>query len=187
MKKLVLIFVSFLMMSFSLGDKEIGGINMPEALKAGEATLELNGAGIRSKYFIKLYVGGLYLKSKTKDAKKVLDSDEPMAIRLHIISSMITSEKMEDSTREGFENSMGGNTDALKGEIEMFIEIFKKEIKDGDTFNMVYVPSKGLEVYKNDKLATTIDNPKFKKALFGIWLGDDPAQNSLKEDMMGEE
>ena len=187
MKKLAVLVLSILLISFSLDDKEIGGINMPETLNVGETTLVLNGAGIRSKYFIKLYVGGLYLQSKTKDANKVLNADEPMAMRLHIISSMITSEKMEESTREGFENSMGGNTDALKGEIEMFIEIFKKEIKDGDTFNMVYIPGKGLEVYKNDKLETTINNPKFKKALFGIWLGEDPAQSSLKEDMMGED
>lgn len=52
---------------------------------------------------------------------------------------------------------------------------------------MVYVPGRGLEVYKNDKLETTIENPKFKKALFGIWLGEDPAQSSLKEGMMGED
>ena len=187
MKKLAVLVVSILLMSFSLGDKEIGGIKMPETLKAGDTTLELNGAGIRSKYFIKLYVGGLYLQAKTTDVNKVLNADEPMAIRLHIISSMITSEKMEESTREGFENSMDGNTDSLEGEIEMFIETFKKEIKDGDTFNMVYVPGKGLEVYKNEKLETTIINPKFKKALFGIWLGEDPAQKSLKEDMMGED
>ena len=187
MKKLALLVVSFLMMSFSLGDIEIGGINMPETLKSGETNLELNGVGIRSKYFIKLYVGGLYLQNKTKDANKVLNADEPMAIRLHIISSMITSEKMEESTREGFENSMGGNTDAFKGEIEMFIKVFKNEIKDGDIFNMIYTPAKGVEVYKNNKLTTTIGNPKFKKALFGIWLGDDPAQDSLKEDMLGED
>jgi hypothetical protein len=186
MKKLAVLVVSMLLMSFSFGDKKIGGINMPETLKVGETTLVLNGAGIRSKYFIKLYVGGLYLQTKTKDAKKVLDADELMAIRLHIISSMITSEKMEESTREGFDKSMDGNTDALKGEIEMFIEIFKKEIKEGDTFNMVYVPSKGVEVYKNDKLETTIHNPAFKKALFGIWIGEEPAQSSLREDMLGE-
>jgi len=186
MKKLALLVVSFLIMSFSLGDKEIGGIVMPDTIKAGDTTLELNGVGIRSKYFIKLYVGGLYLQNKTTDAKAVLNSDEPMAIRLHIISSMITSEKMEESTREGFEKSMGGDTDALKGEIEMVIDIFKKEINDGDTFDMVYVPGKGLEVYKNDKLETTIKNPKFKKALFGIWLGKKPVQKSLKEEMMGK-
>lgn len=187
MKKLAVLIVSVLLMSFSLGDKEIGGINMPETIQAGDDTLELNGVGIRTKYFLKLYVGGLYLNTKSTDSKKVLDADEPMAIRLHIISSMITSDKMEESTREGFENSMGGNTDALKGEIELFIDIFKKEIVEGDTFNMVYVPGRGLEVYKNDKLETTIENPKFKKALFGIWLGEDPAQSSLKEGMMGED
>ena len=159
---------------------------MPETIKAGSTTLVLNGAGIRTKFFMKLYVGGLYLQNKTSDANKVLNTDEAMAMRLHIISSMITSEKMEDATREGFENSTGGKIDGLKGEIEMFIDVFKEEIKVGDTYNMVYVPRKGVEIYKNDKLKSTIKGLKFKKALFGIWLGDDPAQDSLKDDMLAK-
>ena len=93
-KKLSLFAFSLLLMSFSLGEKEIGGINMPETIKAGSTTLVLNGAGIRTKFFMKLYVGGLYLQNKTSDANKVLNTDEAMAMRLHIISSMITSEKM---------------------------------------------------------------------------------------------
>lgn len=186
MKKIAVFAVSLLLMSFSLGDKEIGGINMPETLKAGDTVLSLNGAGIRTKFFLKLYVGGLYLQNKTSDYKKVLNADEPMAIRLHITSSLITSEKMEDATREGFDNSMGGNTDKFKKEIESFIDIFKSEIKENDTFNIVYVPEKGVEVYKNDKLESTIKGLEFKKALFGIWLGEEPAQDSLKDEMLGE-
>ncbi len=186
MKKLTLLVVSLLLMSFSIVDKEIGGVVLPETLKAGDVTLKLNGAGIRTKYFIKLYVGGLYLQEKTNDADEVMNSDKPMAIRLHVISSLITSKKMEEGIRESFKQSMGGNSDPLKGEIEMFIEIFKNEIEEGDTFDVVYVPGKGVQVYKNDVHITTVNNQKFKKALFGIWLGDDPIQKSLKDGMMGK-
>lgn len=185
-KKLSIVIFSFLLMSFSLGDKEIGGINMPETLKVGKTILKLNGAGIRTKFFLKLYVGGLYLQNTSTDAVKVVGADEAMAIRLHITSSMITSEKMENATREGFQNSLGKKSDSLNREIEMFIDIFKSEIKVDDTFNMIYTPGVGVEVYKNEKLASTIKGLEFKKALFGIWLGEEPAQDSLKEEMMGE-
>ncbi|MBT8406273.1 MAG: chalcone isomerase family protein [Deltaproteobacteria bacterium] len=94
---------------------------MPESLEAGQAKLMLNGAGVREKFFIDLYVGGLYLKEKNQDAKAIMDADEHMAIRLHIISSRITSKKMEKATRKGFKNATGGNIEAIKVQIEEFI------------------------------------------------------------------
>ncbi|MEN8138074.1 MAG: chalcone isomerase family protein [Bacteroidota bacterium] len=185
MKKLLIFSISILFISFSSLAQEIGGIIMPETIKAGDSNLDLNGAGIRTKYFLKLYVGGLYLTDRDADVSKIINGNEPMAIRLHIVSSMITSEKMENSTREGFDKSLGGNIDPLKGEIEMFIAVFKEEIKIDDTYNMVYIPDVGVEIYKNDKLSSTIKGLEFKKALFGIWLGKEPAQESLKEKMLG--
>ena len=185
-KKISLFAIAFMLISFTSGDLEIGGITMPDTLSASETTLKLNGAGIRTKFFLKLYVGGLYLQNKTTDAAKVLSEDKPMAIRLHIISSMITSEKMEDATREGFENSFGNKLSSFSSEIEAFIGVFKEEIKDGDIFNMIYIPGTGVEIYKNDKLSKTIKGLAFKNGLFGIWIGKKPAQDSLKEGMMGE-
>lgn len=185
-RRISLFAIAFILISFTSGDMEIGGITMPDTLSAGNTSLTLNGAGIRTKFFLKLYVGGLYLQNKTTDADKVLSEDSPMAIRLHIISSMITSEKMEDATREGFENSLGSKLSSLSSEIEAFIDVFKAEIKDGDRFNMIYISGTGTEIYKNDKLSKTIKGLPFKNALFGIWLGKEPAQDSLKEDMLGE-
>jgi hypothetical protein len=185
-KKTFLFAIAFILISFTSGDMEIGGITMPDTLKAGDSNLILNGAGIRTKFFLKLYVGGLYLQNKSSDAGKILSKDNPMAIRLHIISSMITSERMEDATREGFENSLGSKMSSMSNEIEAFIDVFKEEIKDGDRFNMIYIPGTGTEIYKNEKLSKTIKGLAFKNALFGIWLGKEPAQDSLKEEMLGE-
>ena len=185
-KHFVLLTLILIIMSPAINAKEIGGINMPESLESGRAKLMLNGAGVREKFFMDLYVGGLYLQEKSQDAKAIIEADEPMAIRLHIISSMITSKKMEKATREGFENATGGNTEAIKVQIEEFISVFKEEIKEGDIYDLIYVPGKGVEVSKNNKSRSIIKGFPFKKAMFGIWLSDKPAQKNLKKEMLGE-
>ena len=55
-----------------------------------------------------------------------------------------------------------------------------------DVYDFVYVPGKGVEIYKNGQMASTIQGLEFKKALFGIWLCNKPAQESLKEEMLGK-
>lgn len=184
-KQTLAIIFTITVMSFNINGKEIGGIKMPNTLKSGDVELNLNGAGVRTKYFLDLYVGGLYTINKSSDAKNIIDADEKMGIRLHIVSSLITSEKMEDATREGFEN-YGSKSDISK-EIETFINVFKEKINTDDIFELIYSPTTGVEVYKNNKLATTITGVEFKKALFGIWLGNNPAQASLKSEMLGLE
>lgn len=127
----------------------------------------------------------MYLKDKSSDAKTILSADEAMSIKLFIISSLITSEKMENSTRVGFQNSMDGNTEPLKQQIEEFISVFKEEIKEGDVYEFEYTQNSGVNIYKNNTLTKNIKGIEFKKALFGIWLSNTPAQESLKEDMLG--
>jgi hypothetical protein len=48
------------------------------------------------------------------------------------------------------------------------------------------VPGKGVESYKNGTLQGTIEGMDFKKALFGIWLGNKPADDDLKAAMLGK-
>jgi len=47
---------------------ELEGAPLADTLKAGEKTLKLNGLGLRKKAMFKVYVGGLYLESPSKDA-----------------------------------------------------------------------------------------------------------------------
>ena len=184
MRKLSL-FIATLALSAAASAAEVGGVDLPEKISVENNELALNGAGIREKFFFDLYVGSLYLKQKQQDANMIISDDEMMALRLNIISDMITSEKMTNATIEGFENATGGNTAPLQAKIDDFLATFKEEIKKGDTFEMVYVPEEGVKIFKNNKLSKTISGLEFKKALFGIWLSDKPAQKSLKEGMLG--
>lgn len=165
----------------------VGGVDVPETYSVADTELKLNGAGTRSKFFIDLYVGSLYLPEAVSNGQSVIDADEPQAITLHIVSGMITSDRMTEATLEGFEASTDDNLAPIQKEIDQFMGVFKDEIKDGDVFDLVYEPGKGVEVFKNGKMKDTIGDLAFKKALFGIWLSDDPAQSSLKEEMLSEQ
>ena len=42
----------------------VAGVNMEDKTTVNGQTLVLNGAGLRKKFFIKVYVGGFYLPAK---------------------------------------------------------------------------------------------------------------------------
>lgn len=163
----------------------VGGTQLPDKLLASGKPLILNGAGVRTKFVLNLYVGGLYLGKKNNDAAKIINTDEAMAIRLKIISGFITSEKMVKATQEGFINSTGSKTAPIQAQIKQFMAAFKDKIRKGDEYDFIYSPATGTKVIKNRQTITTIKTLAFKKALFGIWLSNKPAQQSLKKEMLG--
>ena len=109
-----------------------------------------------------------------------------MAVKFQITSGLVDSEKMEEAVREGFEHSTNGNIAPIKNKIEGFINIFKAKISLNDVYEFIYLPGKGLGVYKNGVKSAVIGGLEFKKALFGIWLCDKPAQADLKALMLGK-
>jgi hypothetical protein len=185
LRKVIVILIAMLFLSTSAFAIELAGVKMPDTIKAGGQDLVVNGGGKRTKFMMKVYVAALYLKQKGNDAQKIIDADEPMAIKMQITSGLVTTDKMKTAVDEGFENSTGGNVAPLKPKIDAFTSVFK-DISSGIVYDFVYVPGKGVEMYKNGQLASTIQGLEFKKAMFGIWLCDKPAQESLKEEMLGK-
>lgn len=164
----------------------VEGVDVPETYSAMDTELKLNGAGTRSKWFMDLYVGGLYVPETIDDGVAVINADEPQAITLHIISGMITSDRMTEATLEGFESATDGDMSAIQDDVDRFMSVFEEEITEGDVFDLVYLPSEGVRVLKNGEVRDTVGDLEFKKALFGIWLSDTPAQKDLKARMLGQ-
>ena len=153
----------------------VEGVDVPDTYSAMDTELTLNGAGTRSKWFMDLYVGGLYVPETIDDGEAVINADEPQAITLHIISGMITSERMTEATLEGFEASTDGDMASIQEDVDQFMAVFQEEITEGDVFDLVYLPGEGVRVLKNGEQKDTVGDLAFKKALFGIWLSDKPA------------
>lgn len=162
----------------------INSISFPDNYKAGAEQLILNGGGTREKYWMDMYVAALYLPGKNNDAMGIIAANNSMVIRICIVSGLISSDKMIKAVNEGFQKSVGEAAKKFEKEIGMFKQAFSESIKVGDVFDVVYLPEKIL-IYKNNSLKIEVNGYEFKKAVFGIWLGANPADENLKKGMLG--
>ncbi|MGS0682850.1 chalcone isomerase family protein [Shewanella sp. 125m-7] len=173
------------LVSSSLQAKEVAGVQLDDAINLGSQTLVLNGAGVRSKFFIDLYVGSLYVPQELDSTQAVLDAPSA-AVRLNITSGMITADKMKDAINQGFADATDDNTAAISDKIAQFMGLFSAEIVAGDQFTLLADKATGVTAYKNGQAQATIAGEDFRQALLKIWLGKEPAQDSLKDAMLGE-
>jgi len=185
MKKIISAGVLSIVFSCAMAQTVIEGKTFPNTLDTDKGALVLNGGGVREKMWIDVYVAGLYLPAKSSNATEIVQGDNPAAMRLHIVSGMVNSENMSESVHEGFEKSTAGAVAPLKDKIEAFINVFAEPIKVDDVFKLIYIPGEGVKIYKNDVYKSTVSGLDFKKALFGIWLGENPVSSSLKKGMLG--
>lgn len=183
--KFLLLFVAFFSLFDLNAQKIVSGVKLGSTLTVEGNRLTLNGAGIREKFWIDLYVGSLYLTSKSSDPKEIIESEEIAAIKIDVVSGIITSDKLISAIDDGFENATGGKIDPIRDRIKTFKSFLEEKINKKDTFMFVYIPDQGTIVYKNGVKKGVVKGHDFKKALFGIWLCNKPADKDLKKDMLG--
>lgn len=187
MKKLLLAAMALLGTYTATGQKTIEGVTVEKNITVAGQKLDLNGAGLREKLWYDLYVGALYVTAKSDDGKALVNADQAMAITLDITDEVVTQEKMKTSVEDGFGDSCTSKErKAIQSEINQFIGFFSEAIVKGDHFEIAYIPGQGTLVSKNSKYIGTIKGFKFKKGLFGIWLGNDPVDEDLKEGMLNQ-
>ncbi len=184
----VLAVSSLSVMSASAQTVEVGNVKYESAVDLAGQKLQLNGAGIRYKFVVKVYTAGLYLTTKAGTTAEVLSAPGPKRIHISMLRDIdgnelgkLFTKGMEDNApREEFVKSING---VLK-----LSEIFasRKQLNNGDNFSVDYVPGLGSTVLLNGKaIGETIKEPEFFSAMLRIWLGDKPADTGLKEALLG--
>ena len=161
---------------------ELAGITLPDTLKVGEKTLKLNGLGLRKKAVFKVYVGGLYLESASKDAGAILASDQAKAIRLHFLRDL-TKAQLVEAFQEGFEANAKDKA-AQKAAFDKMLALVP-DMKAGSTLTLTYLPGKGTALQVGSKDLGVFEGKGFADAVFSIWLGPKPPTEDLKKGMLG--
>ncbi|MGH9786111.1 MAG: chalcone isomerase family protein [Terriglobia bacterium] len=161
---------------------ELGGATLPDTLKTSEMTLKLNGLGLRKKAMFKVYVGGLYLESPSKDAGAILATDEGKAIRMHFLRDL-TKAQLVGSFQEGFEANAKDKTEQKAAFDKMLALI--PDVKEGDTLTFTYLPRTGTTLQAGNKELGVFTGKAFCDAVFSIWLGPKPPSEDLKKGMLG--
>lgn len=191
MKKILLLLTILLSLQFSTVSAQtqidVNGVTVPRKIEFQGKSLQLNGAGGRSKMWLEVYVQALYLSQLTQDPQFIIDSDTEMAVRIEITSSMVSSSKLTKAMNTGFEKSTGANLEQLRPRIEQLKSFLSDTITEKDVFILAYNPlDQNVYVSKNEVLKGKIPGFDFKKALFGIWLSDKPVDETLKKHLLGQ-
>ena len=169
-----------------LNAAEVAGVKIDEHIKVGGNELVLNGAGLRSKVFIKVYVGSLYVTQKTNTAAALIDSTSARRMSLRLLRDL-DSDTLYGALRDGLkDNNTDAELNALKVSVDQFAEIMKKigNARTGDTVAIDFAAD-GVSVSFNGDARGKVANAAFGRALLKVWLGENPVDASLKKALLG--
>jgi hypothetical protein len=159
----------------------------PTVALAGQ-TLNLNGVGLRKRAIFKVYVAGLYAGQKTADAAAIINDKGARRVSLRMLRDVDASSFI-DSFNDGLKNNhTEAQLAALKAQTETLTSTLKSigEAKKGDTINFDYTPDGGTRITLNGQpKGDAIPGADFFSAVLRIWLGDKPADETLKKGMLG--
>lgn len=167
---------------------EVAGVRYAPTAQLAGATLQLNGAGLRSRFMVKVYTAGLYLGGKAATPQAVFDMAGPK--RLHVVMQreidanelgrLFTRGMQDNAPKDGFSKFIPGTLQLA----ELFAA--RKRLLARDQFFIDFVPGVGTSVVVNGQpQGEPIREPEFFNALMRIWLGDKPADASLKDALLG--
>ena len=155
-------------------------------LDGTDVVLQLNGMGYRTKFVFDIYVGGLYTESKvdSRDAAQALKG--PKRVVMHMVYDEVEREKITNGWNDGFEeNNSDEQMEKLKSRLTTFNSFFP-DLKKNDVLQYDFIPGTGTRVTINGDVKGTIEGADFFTALLDVWLGEEPADDDLKDAMLGE-
>lgn len=161
---------------------EIAGLQIPDSLNNG---LQLNGAGIRHKFFFKIYIAEFYLEQPASTSAEALDSPGRKRMTMHMLYDEVSREKLIDGWNDGFTGNLTKvQRKALAQRIAAFNGMFD-DVHEGEEIILDYTPEGGTTVSIAGKDRGTIAGADFNRALLSIWLGPRPVDENLREALLG--
>jgi Chalcone isomerase-like len=184
MRRIALFLLSLAVMS-GAGAATLAGVDVPDSAQVAGTNLVLNGVGLRTKVFFKIYVGALYLPQKSDDPATIIASTGPDRVLMHMIYE-VSKDQFADAWHDDFKANNPDSYDSLHDQIEQFIAWFGDSKKD-DVITIDWVPGQGTQISWNGTLRGTIAGDAFHKALMNVFFGANPPTKSLKNGMLGKD
>jgi len=187
--KQLLIVISVAWLPLAAAAAEVEGVQVQDRVRISDTgpELVLNGAGVRTRFFFRVYVGALYLAQKTTAANAVINDTAAKRIALHMLRELSAAQFI-NALEDGLKNNHSAEDLArLEPRVKQLRAIFDavKTAKPGDVIDIDYLPGAGTRITVNGAVQGVIAGEDFNRALLRIWLGEDPADGDLKKGLLG--
>jgi hypothetical protein len=173
------------------GAATLAGVTLPDRVEAGGAAggaggqpLVLDGLGLRKKFFIKVYVGALYLPASERSEARVMAADAPRRMLFHFLYG-VSASQMCDAWSEG----LADNTPHPPAEVQAAFKTlcgYMEAIPSGSEMALTYLPGQGTRVEVNGKLKGTLPGKPTADAILATWIGPHPGPgDDFKHAVLG--
>jgi len=169
---------------------DLDGVSLENDVVVDGHALHLNGLGLRTRYFFKVYVAGLYLPRKATTAEAAIAEHGAKRIVL-VMRRDATAEQFCAAIDAGLR---ANNSEAQLARVQPQTEALYGMIRaasyarNGMKIVLDYVPSSGATTLYGDgrPLGPPMPGEDFFRALLRIWLGERPVQDDLKALLLGQ-
>jgi hypothetical protein len=167
--------------------KEIAGVEIADQITREDGkTLQLNGAGIRTKFVFKVYLAMLYLENPADQAELVISDTGAKQLIMHFLYKEVGGGDLVEAWNEGFnKNGSAEQLAALGDQIAAFNALFDT-VESGDRILLDYDETTGTRVIIRGQLKGVIAGKAFNDLLLSIWLGDQPVSKELRTALLGK-
>lgn len=164
--------------------REVSGVELPRHVTVAGTELALNGAGVRTRFFFRVYVGALYTAEPVTSGEAAIAMDAPRRIHLVMVRD-VDRETMVEALQDGLERTMSAaEQERHAGHIRAFRALFPGDFNEGDRGDIDAIPGEGVVVQMNGRELGRVDSDAFAGFVLAIWLGDEPADNDVKAGML---
>jgi len=167
---------------------DLEGVRLDDRVVVSGEPLHLNGIGLRSQLVFRVYVAGLYLPEKTRNASDALAESKAKRMSLVMLRD-ISGERFAASIREGIaENVTEAEAAAIRPQVDALMAIIGRigEAKKGMVIELDYAPSPGMTVHVDGvQQGGPIEGETLFRSLLRIWIGEHPIQLDLKKALLG--
>jgi Chalcone isomerase-like len=168
---------------------EVAGVQVEDRIRLESGELVLNGAGLRTKAFFKVYVAGLYLAERRGSADEVLALPGAKRVSMRLMRDL-SAKQLTEALDEGIRgNTPAAELESLQGRLAELAAVMNslQSAKERDVIALDWVPGTGTRVILNgEPRGKAIVGEDFYRALLRIWLGDNPVSGSLKKALLGQ-
>jgi len=163
----------------------VEGKKYPSTVTIEGKKLNLAGAGVRKKWFFKVYTMGAYTETKSCNTSSLINKDEVKYLRINMLRD-VSAEKMASTLGEAFTNNLpDGASQKLKDQIKKFQSYFKTECKENTVIEIVYVPGKGTTLRINNRQqGAPIEGQDFSKVVWNCYFSSKTCCDGLKSEIL---
>ncbi len=162
--------------------ERIKGVDFADEVIVGGETLPLRGVGLLVyRWVIDAYVAALYLPADVASTQAL--SDVPKRLEIEYFwalaaedfgpaADMILRSQYDEATLAPLRDRMDQMSAAYRA------------VEPGDRYALDYVPGRGTTLSWNGEELVTVPGADFASVYFAVWLGSEPADASLKRQLL---